>query len=130
MNETRSPQPRLLLLLGVSAILLPTSGCASWRVQESTAQEVILTHRPNRVRVTTREGERTILQEPRAIQGVLRGYDEACWDRLGERSDGCPEVGYLLSDVEVVEIRQQDRRVLILGAVGMMASLMYLVFAI
>jgi len=107
-------------LRAATCLFLATTvtGCASWHVVDQTPQQVFATERPNRVRVTTNDGEQTILRSPRVLGEVLAGYDETCLGNFGFDTSNCEEHGIPVFEIAVLEVRSLGLAAVILPGVG------------
>ena len=98
------------------------AGCASWQVADESPRQVFATERPTSVRVTTNDGEQTVLQRPRVLGDVLAGYDDACLNRPGFTYAACQETGIPVFEISVLELRKRGPAVIILpGVAGLLA---------
>ena len=94
------------------------AGCASWRVADRSPQEVFAAEHPTRVRVTTNDGEQTVLRRPRVLGDVLAGFDDACLSTPGFSYEACQETGIPVFEIAVLELRERGLAVIILPAVA------------
>lgn len=112
-RSTRAGRAALLLALTVLV-----GGCASWHATEQTPQQVFAGERPTKVRVTTTDGEQTVLAQPRVLGEVLAGYDDECASSLGIDTGRCEEVGIAVFEISVFELRRRGAVAIILPGLG------------
>ncbi len=125
------PNPRLRRTahrtIACLGLVLACTACASWRPTDRTAQQVFAERQPDKVRVTTQEGDRTVLNRPRVLGNVLAGIDEACLERYDNDDRPCPEMGIAVFEIAVLELRERGPIQMLLPAAGGLLAVWLLV---
>ena len=99
-------------------VALATGGCATWQATDMTPRDVLADGPPPKVRVTTRDGDTTVLERPRVLGDVVAGIDSECAERFGMMSAQCPEMGVAVFEIETFEVYKRGAgRVIIIPAV-------------
>jgi hypothetical protein len=105
---------------GVTGLVLAawsSSGCAHWKVQSATPEQVVSARRPFQVRVTRDDGSRVVLRRPEIVGDTLYGAP-----RGGRTSVGSQRPAVALTDVREVAVRRMNvvgSAVLALGTVAL-----------
>jgi hypothetical protein len=104
------------------ALVAFTTGCASWQATDLTPQQAFANgSRPPKVRVTTADGTRTVIERPRVLGGVLAGYEEQCARDFGLGSGQCEETGIAIFEIAVLEMYERGPALIILPGVAALA---------
>ena len=114
-QPARSWYSRRAGVTGLVLVAWSSSGCAHWKVQSATPEQVVSAGRPYQVRVTRDDGSRIVLRRPEIVDDTLYGAP-----RGGRVSAGRHRPAVALIDVSEVAVRRMNvvgSAVLALGTV-------------
>lgn len=106
-SPARARTGPLLRAAACGLLSLAVGACASWRVTDPNPQVALSGARPEKLRVTTRDGAQTVLRGPRVLGNVLAGRDDECLDRFGTDTDECQETGIAIFEIEQLEVLER-----------------------
>ena len=93
-------------------------GCATWKATDQTPYQVFAAGHPSTVRVTTSDGERTVLRRPRILGEVIAGFEDGCMSEFRNDTRACDEMGFPVFDISVFEVRERGLGAILLPAAG------------